>query len=76
MIVQKPVPFFQVVYKKHTLTLDDLLTLADQNWLNDQVIIYIYYTKNFFMEIFYWKEEQKLNGYAECNWCVCFCVSA
>ncbi len=38
-IVQKPVPSFQVVYKKHTLTLDDLSTLADQNWLNDQVII-------------------------------------
>ncbi|XP_071348359.1 sentrin-specific protease 5-like isoform X2 [Trachinotus anak] len=37
-IVQKPVPSFQVVYKKHTLTLDDLLTLADQNWLNDQVM--------------------------------------
>uniref|UniRef100_A0A3Q1F983 SUMO specific peptidase 5 n=1 Tax=Acanthochromis polyacanthus TaxID=80966 RepID=A0A3Q1F983_9TELE len=37
-IVQKPAPFFQVVYKKHTLTLDDLLTLADQNWLNDQVM--------------------------------------
>ncbi|KAL6104240.1 senp5 [Pungitius sinensis] len=37
-IVQKPVPSFQVVYKKHTLTLDDLSTLADQNWLNDQVI--------------------------------------
>ncbi|KAM8851175.1 sentrin-specific protease 5-like [Spinachia spinachia] len=37
-IVQKPVASFQVVYKKHTLTLDDLSTLADQNWLNDQVI--------------------------------------
>ncbi|KAL7386947.1 hypothetical protein ABVT39_016073 [Epinephelus coioides] len=37
-IVQKPVPSFQVVYKKHTLTLDDLSTLADQNWLNDQVM--------------------------------------
>lgn len=37
-ILQKPVPRFQVVYKKHTLTLDDLLTLADQNWLNDQVM--------------------------------------
>ncbi|XP_040910278.1 sentrin-specific protease 3-like [Toxotes jaculatrix] len=36
--VQKPVPSFQVVYKKHTLTLDDLSTLADQNWLNDQVM--------------------------------------
>lgn len=39
VIIQKPVPFFQVVYKKHTLTLDDLSTLADQNWLNDQVTI-------------------------------------
>ncbi|XP_041805614.1 sentrin-specific protease 5-like isoform X2 [Chelmon rostratus] len=37
-IIQKPVPSFQVVYKKHTLTLDDLSTLADQNWLNDQVM--------------------------------------
>lgn len=36
-IVQKSVPSFQVVYRKHTLTLDDLCTLADQNWLNDQV---------------------------------------
>lgn len=39
VIVQKSIPSFQVVYKKHTLTLDDLSTLADQNWLNDQVII-------------------------------------
>ncbi|KAF3699089.1 Sentrin-specific protease 5 [Channa argus] len=37
-IIQKPVPSFQVVYKKHTLTLDDLSTLAGQNWLNDQVM--------------------------------------
>ncbi|XP_078120601.1 uncharacterized protein LOC144526811 isoform X1 [Sander vitreus] len=37
-VAQKPVPSFQVVYKKHTLTLDDLSTLADQNWLNDQVM--------------------------------------
>ncbi|TWW72816.1 Sentrin-specific protease 5 [Takifugu flavidus] len=37
-VVQNSVPSFQVVYKKHTLTLDDLCTLADQNWLNDQVM--------------------------------------
>nr|XP_046265313.1 sentrin-specific protease 5-like [Scatophagus argus] len=37
-LIQKPAPSFQVVYKKHTLTLDDLATLADQNWLNDQVM--------------------------------------
>nr|XP_020479701.1 uncharacterized protein LOC109974047 isoform X2 [Monopterus albus] len=37
-ILQKPVPSFGVVYKKHTLTLEDLSTLADQNWLNDQVM--------------------------------------
>ncbi|KAJ0059399.1 hypothetical protein NL108_016933 [Boleophthalmus pectinirostris] len=32
------VPYFEVKYKKHILTLDDLSTLADANWLNDQVI--------------------------------------
>uniref|UniRef100_A0A3Q2PN04 Sentrin-specific protease 5 n=1 Tax=Fundulus heteroclitus TaxID=8078 RepID=A0A3Q2PN04_FUNHE len=37
-IVKKPVPSFQVVYKKHVLTLEDLLTLADEQWLNDQVM--------------------------------------
>ncbi|KAM4557650.1 sentrin-specific protease 5-like [Fundulus diaphanus] len=37
-IVKKPVPPFQVVYKKHVLTLEDLLTLADEQWLNDQVM--------------------------------------
>lgn len=36
-VVVKSLPSFHVVYKKHTLTLDDLCTLADQNWLNDQV---------------------------------------
>lgn len=36
--LRKPNFFFQVVYKKHTVTLDDLLTLAEENWLNDQVI--------------------------------------
>uniref|UniRef100_A0A1A8S2Q8 SUMO1/sentrin specific peptidase 5 n=1 Tax=Nothobranchius rachovii TaxID=451742 RepID=A0A1A8S2Q8_9TELE len=37
-ILEKPAPLFRVVYKKHIVTLDDLLTLADQNWLNDQVM--------------------------------------
>lgn len=37
VIAEKPDPSFQVVYKKHVLTLEDLSTLADQNWLNDQV---------------------------------------
>ncbi|XP_061587257.1 sentrin-specific protease 5-like isoform X2 [Cololabis saira] len=37
-IIQRSVPCFRVVYKKHVLTLEDLLTLADQNWLNDQVM--------------------------------------
>lgn len=40
-----PVSQFQVVYKKHILTLEDLLTLADQNWLNDQVMTNV--TKTF-----------------------------
>ncbi|XP_068605047.1 sentrin-specific protease 5-like [Brachionichthys hirsutus] len=38
VVVQAPAPSFQVVYGKHTLALDDLSTLADQNWLNDQVM--------------------------------------
>ncbi|XP_051254389.1 uncharacterized protein LOC127362580 [Dicentrarchus labrax] len=38
VVIQNSVPSFRVVYKKHTLTLDDLSTLADQNWLNDQVM--------------------------------------
>ncbi|XP_016315025.1 sentrin-specific protease 5 [Sinocyclocheilus anshuiensis] len=33
-----PMHFFQVTYNKHTLTLEDLSTLDDQNWVNDQVI--------------------------------------
>ncbi|CAL8280994.1 unnamed protein product [Lota lota] len=37
-VVRTMSPSFKVVYKKHTLTLEDLSTLADQNWLNDQVI--------------------------------------
>ncbi|PWA17392.1 hypothetical protein CCH79_00011261 [Gambusia affinis] len=37
-IIQESVPSFQVVYKKHILTLEDLLTLADEHWLNDQVM--------------------------------------
>ncbi len=32
-----PMHFFQVTYNKHTLTLDDISTLDDQNWVNDQV---------------------------------------
>lgn len=31
-------PCFEVKYKKHRLTMDDLSTLANENWLNDQVI--------------------------------------
>ncbi|TSK53627.1 Sentrin-specific protease 5 [Bagarius yarrelli] len=30
--------FFNVTYNKHTLALEDLSTLEDQNWVNDQVI--------------------------------------
>lgn len=32
------IPHFEVKYKKHRLTLDDLSTLASDNWLNDQVL--------------------------------------
>uniref|UniRef100_A0A3B5LH00 Ubiquitin-like protease family profile domain-containing protein n=1 Tax=Xiphophorus couchianus TaxID=32473 RepID=A0A3B5LH00_9TELE len=37
-IIQESVLSFRVVYKKHVLTLEDLLTLADEHWLNDQVM--------------------------------------
>ncbi|XP_061550079.1 sentrin-specific protease 5-like isoform X1 [Phycodurus eques] len=37
-VLWQPITSFRVVFKKHTLTLDDLSTLANQNWLNDQVI--------------------------------------
>lgn len=36
-VEQKPLPSYHLAYKKHTLSLEDLSTLADQNWLNDQV---------------------------------------
>lgn len=29
--------FFKVTYNKHILALEDLSTLEDQNWVNDQV---------------------------------------
>lgn len=32
-----PIPGFMVMYNKHTLSLEDLGTLEEQNWLNDQV---------------------------------------
>ena len=32
-----PMHFFKVTYNKHILALDDLSTLDDQNWVNDQV---------------------------------------
>lgn len=37
-VKQKPLASFQLAHKKHTLSLEDLSTLADQNWLNDQVL--------------------------------------
>uniref|UniRef100_A0A8B9KG96 SUMO specific peptidase 5 n=1 Tax=Astyanax mexicanus TaxID=7994 RepID=A0A8B9KG96_ASTMX len=33
-----PMHFFKVTYNKHILALEDLSTLDDQNWVNDQVI--------------------------------------
>lgn len=32
-----PIAGFMVMYNKHTLSLEDLGTLEEQNWLNDQV---------------------------------------
>ncbi|KAM6921352.1 sentrin-specific protease 5-like [Xenentodon cancila] len=33
-----PIAGFMVMYNKHTLSLEDLGTLEEQNWLNDQII--------------------------------------
>lgn len=43
--------FFKVTYNKHTLALEDLSTLEDQNWVNDQVgcihaILYLLHVRN------------------------------
>ncbi|XP_010870824.2 sentrin-specific protease 5 [Esox lucius] len=37
-LASTPMNLFKVDYNKHTLTLEDLSTLDDQNWVNDQVI--------------------------------------
>ncbi|XP_077391100.1 uncharacterized protein LOC144027446 isoform X2 [Festucalex cinctus] len=37
-LASAPVAGFMVVYNKHTLSLEDLGTLEDQNWINDQII--------------------------------------
>ncbi|XP_062337901.1 sentrin-specific protease 5-like [Osmerus eperlanus] len=38
VLARRPMSSFQVVYNKHTLTLEDLATLDGHNWLNDQVM--------------------------------------
>ncbi|XP_034035480.1 uncharacterized protein LOC117518461 [Thalassophryne amazonica] len=37
-LASAPVAGFGVMYNKHTLSLEDLSTLEEQNWLNDQII--------------------------------------
>ncbi|XP_030584055.1 uncharacterized protein LOC115779501 isoform X1 [Archocentrus centrarchus] len=37
-LASAPVAGFMVMYNKHTLRLEDLSTLEEQNWLNDQII--------------------------------------
>lgn len=36
-LASSPISGFMVTYNKHTLGLEDLGTLEEQNWLNDQV---------------------------------------
>ena len=36
-LASAPMTAFMVTYNKHTLTLEDLSTLDEQNWVNDQV---------------------------------------
>ncbi|XP_022055456.1 uncharacterized protein LOC110954991 [Acanthochromis polyacanthus] len=37
-LASAPIAGFMVTYNKHTLSLEDLGTLEEQNWLNDQII--------------------------------------
>lgn len=37
-LASAPIAGFMVMYNKHTLSLEDLGTLEEQNWLNDQII--------------------------------------
>ncbi|XP_026201976.1 uncharacterized protein LOC113152763 [Anabas testudineus] len=37
-LASAPIAGFMVMYNKHTLNLEDLATLEEQNWLNDQII--------------------------------------
>lgn len=37
-LASAPVAGFMVTHNKHTLSLEDLSTLEDQNWINDQII--------------------------------------
>ncbi|KAM9719534.1 uncharacterized protein ACNS7B_020321 isoform 2-T3 [Menidia menidia] len=52
--MEKATPSFRVVYKKHILTMEDLLTLANQNWLNDQVM-------NMYGELIMESSQQKIH---------------
>lgn len=36
-LASAPIVGFMVMYNKHSLSLDDLGTLEEQNWINDQV---------------------------------------
>lgn len=36
-LASAPIAGFMVMYNKHSLSLEDLGTLEDQNWINDQV---------------------------------------
>lgn len=36
-LASAPVAGFMVMYNKHSLSLEDLGTLEEQNWINDQV---------------------------------------
>lgn len=36
-LASAPIAGFMVMYNKHSLSLDDLGTLEEQNWINDQV---------------------------------------
>ncbi|XP_033821217.1 uncharacterized protein LOC117369984 [Periophthalmus magnuspinnatus] len=53
-LASAPVAGFMVTHNRHTLSLDDLSTLEDQNWINDQII-------NMYGELIMEATEQKVH---------------
>lgn len=56
-LASAPIAGFKVMHNKHNLSLEDLSTLEEQNWLNDQVKKRKTESLRFlFLFIFYWDQ--------------------